>query len=205
MLETLDVQPQTANMWECCEECTAERKTNYTYSVLNRASAITALFRSAARQKRKKKGWLQLQWSVILLPLKPTRTTADRVVVFSFFFKCFFSPCDNSTPTMFQVTDLSACGWTLWQQNWGTIYIVCFIVYFFSYFLKEVYIIYFSMLSCCNATNVTDKHSFKGTPVKIFSKRPPGQLLLNNILTFSTCFSCLLVLLVYNVNALAFT
>lgn len=120
MLETLDVQPQTANMWECCEECTAERKTNYTYSVLNGASAITALFRSAARQKKIK--WLQLQWSVILLPLKPTRTTVDRVVVFSFFLNVFFllptlntilvNPCDNLAPTMIQVTDLSACGWT---------------------------------------------------------------------------------------------
>ncbi|KAK5601222.1 hypothetical protein CRENBAI_002779 [Crenichthys baileyi] len=36
MLETLDTQPQTANMWECCEECTVERE--ITYGVLVGAS-----------------------------------------------------------------------------------------------------------------------------------------------------------------------
>lgn len=38
MLETLDTQSQTANTWECCEECTVVKKITDTDSVLGGAS-----------------------------------------------------------------------------------------------------------------------------------------------------------------------
>lgn len=51
------------------------------------------------------------------------------------------------------------------------------------FFFLDFYIIYFKVsLQRCFASTASDKHSFNGTPVKIFVKLPPGQptMLLSN-------------------------
>lgn len=97
MLETLDTQSQTANTWECCEECTVVKKITDTDSVLGGASQSHCLLNRTcedlfkATTKKRKKKMLVIVESVILLPPKPARTAVDRVVVFHFFFcKMFF-------------------------------------------------------------------------------------------------------------------
>lgn len=63
MLETLDTQSQTANTWECCEECTVVKKITDTNSVLGGASqshrllnrTCEDLFKAATKKRTEKK------------------------------------------------------------------------------------------------------------------------------------------------------
>lgn len=63
MPETLDTRSQTANTWECCEECTAVKKITDTDSVLGGASqshhllnrTCEDLFKAATKKRKEKK------------------------------------------------------------------------------------------------------------------------------------------------------
>lgn len=67
------------------------------------------------------------------------------------------------------ILDLSACGWTACPlaAKLGELLKIQTLPLFFFRFL---YYLFLSILQCCFASTASDKHIFKGTPVKIFVK-----------------------------------